>query len=116
MNTSIFFLPVPFPGTQLFEDCKEIGGLQENIQWEDYKQWMDPTVPLWVNPLIGKERMLDLYNLAIRTFYLSPSTLIRTALNIKSLTELKKYAKGLYSMLEVLKGSITSKSNQPSAD
>jgi hypothetical protein len=73
---------------------------------------MDPTVPLWVNPLIGKERMLELYNLAIRAFYLSPSTLIRTALNIKSLTELKKYAKGLYSMIEVLKESIASKSHR----
>jgi hypothetical protein len=74
---------------------------------------MDPTAPLWVNPLIGKERMLDLYNLAIRAFYLSPSTLIRTALNIKSPTELKKYAKGLYSMIEVLKESIAGKSRRP---
>ncbi len=113
MNTSIFFLPVPFPGTELYEQCKEIGGLRENIEWEDYKQWMDPTAPLWVNPLIGKERMLDLYNMAIRAFYLSPSTLIRTALNIKSPTELKKYAKGLYSMIEVLKESIAGKSRRP---
>lgn len=113
MDTSIFFLPVPFPGTELYDVCKEIGGLKEDIDWDDYRQWMDPTEPLWVNPLIGKERMVDLHRYAIRTFYLSPLTLIRMALNIRSFTELKKYLRGFYSMLEVLRDSLFKRSPQP---
>ena len=113
MDTSVFFLPVPFPGTELYKVCEEIGGLKENIDWEDYKQWIDPSDPLWVNPLVGKERMVKLFNYSIRTFYLSPGTLWRAARNIKSFTELKKYLKGFHSILEVLKGSFTRKPCQP---
>ena len=109
MDTSIFFLPVPFPGTRLHEQCTEIGGIRDNLDWEDYKEWMDPTNPLWVNPLIGKEKMIELYNYAVRTFYLSPATLMRAISNVRTPTEFVKYTKGAYSMLEVLTTSIKKK-------
>lgn len=112
LDTAIFFLPVPFPGTELYQVCKEVGGLKEDITWEDFKLWMDPTQPLWINPLIGKERMVEIYNLAVRDFYLSPSTLFRAARNIRNLTDVRKYATGLWSISDLLKNSLIGKRSE----
>ncbi|MDD5681185.1 MAG: radical SAM protein, partial [Candidatus Omnitrophica bacterium] len=72
LDIVVFYLPVPFPGTELYEMCKREGGLAENIAWEDYRQWMDQRNPLYINPKIGKEKMVELYQYAFRAFYLSP--------------------------------------------
>lgn len=103
LDTAVFFLPVPFFGTQLYEICKEEGGLVKDIQWEDFKQWMDQKNPLYINPLIGKNRMVELYNYAMKSFYLSPLFLFRSLLRIRSYNDFKKYLKGFFSLIEVFK-------------
>ena len=109
LDTAVFFLPVPFPGTELYDVCKEIGGVQDNITWEDYKQWMDPSNPLWINPLIGKERMIEIYNTAVREFYLSPKTILRAALHIRSFSDIRKYARGALSISGIVCQSLKRK-------
>ena len=105
LDTAVFFLPVPFPGTGLYDICKIDGGLVENISWEDYKQWMDPRNPLYINPRIGKERMVDLYDYAVRSFYTSPATVLRAITNIRSLSDIKKYMTGFRSIYGIIKRS-----------
>jgi len=77
LDTAVFFLPVPFPGTELYNLCKAEGGLVDNIKWEDYRQWMDQSEPLYINRKIGKEKMVELYNYAVRSFYTSAGTIMR---------------------------------------
>lgn len=108
LDTAVFFLPVPFPGTKLQEICKADGGLVENITWEDYKQWMDPRNPLYVNPRIGKERMVELYDYAVRSFYTSPSTIFRALTHIRSFKDFKKYLTGFRSILGIITRSFKS--------
>lgn len=105
LDTVVFFLPVPFPGTELYEICKKEGGLAENIKWHDYRQWMDQTNPLYINPKIGKERMVELYNYAVRSFYLSPATILRLIFHIRSPSDFKKYFIGFKSIFGLIKKS-----------
>lgn len=109
LDTAVFFLPVPFPGTDLYDVCKNEGGLIDNIQWEDFREWMDPTKPLYINPKIGKGKMIEIYNYAIRSFYLSPATLFRMLTHIRSLSDIKKYIFGFKAISGVLKRSIIGK-------
>lgn len=102
LDTAVFFLPVPFPGTELHELCKADGGMVENIQWEDYKQWMDPTNPLYINPRIGKERMVELYDYAVQSFYTSLATVLRAVTHIRSVGDFVKYFKGFRSIFGIL--------------
>jgi anaerobic magnesium-protoporphyrin IX monomethyl ester cyclase len=107
LDTAVFFLPVPFPGTELYDLCKADGGLAQNITWEQYRQWMDPVNPLYVNPKIGKERMVELYDYAVRSFYTSPATIFRALTKIHSPADMKKYLKGFRSIAGVLLRSLT---------
>lgn len=102
LDTAIFFLPVPFPGTELYEICKNEKGLVDNIQWEDYRQWMDQSRPLYINPKIGKEKMVELYNYAVRSFYLSPNTLFKSFLRIRSLSDFRRYFTGFKSISGII--------------
>ena len=103
LSIAVFFLPVPFYGTRLYEMCKEEGGLVDNIQWDDFKQWMDQENPLYINPLIGKERMVGLYNYAMKSFYLSPDYILRSVCSIRSFEDFKKYLTGFESLTELFK-------------
>lgn len=105
LDTVVFFLPVPFPGTELYEICKQDGGLVDGIQWGDYRQWMDQENPLYINPKIGKEKMVELYNYAVRSFYLSPATIVRMLFQIHSPADLRKYFVGFKSIAGIIKKS-----------
>lgn len=94
LETAAFFLPVPFPGTELFEMCREEGGLRPNIRWEDFREWTNMSNPLYINPRIGKQRMVEIYNYAMRSFYLSPGNLIRKGMSIRSLGDIRRYLNG----------------------
>ncbi|MEW5758323.1 MAG: radical SAM protein [Candidatus Omnitrophota bacterium] len=94
----VFFMPVPFPGTELYDLCKQDGGLIENIDWADYRQWMDQKNPLYINPKIGKEKMIALYQHAFRTFYLSPKYILKSFRKIRTLSDFKKYFRGFCSI------------------
>ncbi len=66
-ETALFYLPIPFPGTKLYEYSKETGGLREDANWKDYIG-VDFDNPVYVNPLLGKEKMTELYRLAMSQF------------------------------------------------
>ena len=85
-----FFLPIPYPGTDLEQMCREDGGLRENAPYEDY-EFFQPEHPVYVNPLIGKEGMLKLLKRAYRRFYTTPRILSRNLLQCKDWDMIKKY-------------------------
>jgi len=108
LDTAIFFLPIPFPGTELYEVCKTDGGLKPNIKWEDYNQWIHHDDPLYINPMIGKKRMVELYSYAVRSFYLSPGTILRIISNIRTAGDFRKYFTGFKSIAGIIKRSFVS--------
>lgn len=97
LDVAVFFIPVPFPGTQLYEDAQRLGGLKPDITWSDYLAWLDHNRPIYVNPLIGPEHV-DLYNYAFRRFYARPRYLLRQFTSIRSASDLARMLKGFQSV------------------
>jgi len=79
---SLFYLPVPYPGTDLYQSCLETGGIREFDSWSDFLS-IDFDDPIYVNPLIGKERMKYWYKKAFLDYYTSPRVWMS---NLKALT------------------------------
>jgi len=50
----MYYLPVPYPGTELAESAERYGGLRRDATWEDYIA-VDFERPVYVNPLVGAE-------------------------------------------------------------
>jgi len=91
-ETSIFYLPIPYPGTELIEQCRKDGGLREDARWEDYSA-VDFSHPIYINPLLGKEKMIKLYNLANKSYYTSPRVIFNNLRSIRSIEDIVKYWK-----------------------
>ena len=89
-HTALFYLPIPFPGTKLYEDCKASGGLRSDANWLEYIG-IDFDNPVYVNPLLGKEKMKRLYDLAWIKFYFSPKIWLVNLRSITSFAELNRY-------------------------
>ncbi len=85
-----FFLPTPFPGTDLEKICKRDGGLRKIISYSDYEM-ISPKNPVYINPLIGKENTLKLLKRAYIKFYTNPKVLYRNLKTIRDLDALRKY-------------------------
>jgi radical SAM superfamily enzyme YgiQ (UPF0313 family) len=68
---AMFYLPVPYPGSALYQACAEDGGLRKTGQWSDFLA-VDFRNPVYVNPLIGKEKMQEIYQRAFRLYYSHP--------------------------------------------
>lgn len=68
---ALFYLPVPYPSTELAEACEATGGLRKVDNWNEYLS-IDFKNPVYVNPLIGKERMKYWYKRAYMEYYSSP--------------------------------------------
>jgi radical SAM superfamily enzyme YgiQ (UPF0313 family) len=64
----MFYLPVPYPGSVLYQACAADGGLRRTDQWSDFLA-IDFENPVYVNPLIGKTRMREIYQSAFRSYY-----------------------------------------------
>lgn len=88
-HTALFFLPVPYPGTELLEQCRSDGGLRLDAVWDDYNS-TDFSRPIYVNPLLGKERQLKYYNIAHRSFYSSPRVILNNVLGIRSFEDMRR--------------------------
>lgn len=94
-----FFLPVPYPRTELAESCRMDGGLQTDLSYINYDMY-DQNNPVYVNPLIGAERSVKLLRSAYRRFYTSPKT---WKLNLEQLRDMDmalRYWRGLSLMVK----------------
>lgn len=89
-HSALFYLPVPFPKTKLYQLCREDGGLKENAKWGDFNAWNYDN-PVYVNPKIGKEEMQRLYNHAYKTYFRTPMVLWRNLKEIRNWDAIKKY-------------------------
>lgn len=95
---SLYWLPVPYPGTELWRTAQAMGGLREDAPWDDFGA-MDYKNLVYVNPLLGEDRaaaqakMLELHSRAYRVFYSAPRTMWRNVRTIRSLRHVHRYYK-----------------------
>lgn len=95
---ALFFLPVPYPATALIEICRNTGGLREDVKWEDYSA-VDFSRPVYINPLIGEEKMKKLLKSAFVSYYTHPKILWRNLAAIDCLDDIKRYWRGFRAWL-----------------
>lgn len=95
---AMFYLPVPYPKTELWDICKEKGILRDGADWKDFNAW-DFSNPVYINPLVGKEKMQSILNGAYLRYYSSPAVIWRNAKEVLLLRQdLKKFAYALKGM------------------
>ncbi len=100
-HQALFYLPIPYPKTLLYQLCEEEGGLRKDVKWEDYNAF-DFDNPVYVNKRIGKEKMIKLYNHAFRVYYLTPKVILRNLMQIDSKDAIKKYWMGIKTYLKFI--------------
>lgn len=92
-ETALFYLPVPYPGSELFKTCRETGGIREDYEWSDFLA-IDFDNPVYVNPKIGKERMKYWYRRAFLSYYSSPRVIWRNLTSLKTKTDWIRVMRG----------------------
>jgi radical SAM superfamily enzyme YgiQ (UPF0313 family) len=100
-HTSMFYLPVPYPGSELYKHCRETGGLRQSGTWSDFLA-IDYDNPVYVNPNFGIEGMRYYYKRAYMKYYSSPHVIWKNVKNIGSVQDVKRLlsgGRGLSSML-----------------
>jgi anaerobic magnesium-protoporphyrin IX monomethyl ester cyclase len=105
-DMSLFWLPVPYPGSELAETCKREGGLREDAKWEDYISF-DFENPVYVNPLIGAKGMRDFYRRAYREYYLNPGYILKMLAKLRTLDGMRRYFRGFMVILNAFVVKIT---------
>lgn len=83
-----FYTATPLPGTRFYKFAQENNLFDKNISFEH--AYYSPVIKTMC---LTKERILELHKLAIKRFYLRPMFILRTLVNIRSLTEIKNYFK-----------------------
>ena len=91
---STFYLPVPYPGSALFDSCKADGGLRSDTTWSDFLS-IDFTNPVYVNPHFGVEGMKYWYRRAFRQYYCSPRTWMANLREVQGVEDLRRGLRGL---------------------
>lgn len=93
-----FFLPVPYPRTELEHACRADGGLREDLEYINYDLW-DQDNPVYVNPLIGKERSVELLKEAYSRYYRNPKMWWRNFKMLRDIEMVKRYYAGVKLLL-----------------
>ncbi|MFZ5452532.1 MAG: B12-binding domain-containing radical SAM protein [Thermodesulfobacteriota bacterium] len=97
---ALFYLPVPYPGTKLYEYCKQTGLVREDAAWSEYLS-LDFDNPIYINPLIGKERMKYWYKRAFWEYYTSPGIWWKNLTAISGRHDFEIAYKGLHAWINL---------------
>lgn len=109
---SLFYLPVPYPATDLYESCKQTGGLRDWDNWGDFLS-IDFDNPIYVNPLIGKERMKYWYKRAYFEYYTSPGVWGSNAKALMWNGGVSRYLRGINALRALMMHKTENASRQP---
>ncbi len=90
-----FAVAIPHPGTQLYEEC------QRN-DWLVYDSWADfaSRNSLIETEELSREEVERARVQAYREFYFRPSFILKTALRVRSLQDIKRVLRSAYSIVD----------------
>ena len=93
-----FSIATPYPGTALYEEIKK--GKWGKLTTENFTEYQGWNVVFLPEGYKNKEEVLKMSRKAFKTFYLRPSYIIKTILNIRSLEDVKRYFKGFKALVK----------------
>ncbi|MFC1496326.1 hypothetical protein ACFL52_02815, partial [Candidatus Margulisiibacteriota bacterium] len=100
-------ITTPFPGTALFNWAKE-RKLILTYNWDDYNF----TKPVMRLENLDAEEIRELYTKMFRSFYFSPSYVIKKLFTIRSFEDIKTGLSGFYALLYFFKRPARKKRNE----
>lgn len=93
-----FSLATPFPGTELLNEAKALGLLNDKIDQANFN-YVNPSIDTLY---IKKDRLLDIEKTAYRQIALRPSYIVKHFRNIKSPLLLINYIKAAFHLFKIL--------------
>ena len=104
-HIAFFFLPVPFPKTKLYYDCKKDGGLRNDIKWSDYNI-TNFSNPVYINPLFSSKEFSGLVSRAYKSYYTSPKVILRNISQLSSITNMYNISKAFMALSKLIFGKV----------
>ncbi len=98
-----------YPGTELYDWAKKEGHLVPD-SWEDYLDENHEQVTVLDYPQLPKERIDELIDTGLREFYLRPKQMLRMALAMRGIGDLKRKFHGLKSFIDYMGGNARKRS------
>lgn len=92
-------IPMPYPGTRMYEQVKEAGQLDFN-SWEDFDMTHGPVVK--ING-ITKEEMKGILSRVYKEFYLRPRFIFQAIAHIRRPSDISRILRGFFSMLNLIR-------------
>lgn len=89
-----FSITTPYPGTKLWDDAQRYGEL--DLDYRKYHGWLPVFLP---HGYKDKEQILAMGKRAMREFYLRPQFIWQSLRKIRTVEDVKRYAKGLRFLL-----------------
>ncbi|MFH0970332.1 MAG: radical SAM protein [Candidatus Diapherotrites archaeon] len=96
-----FTITTPYPGTELWQTAEQFGTLDRNQNFTKWNEWQPVFIPTGYK---NGQELLDMHKEAFRRFYTRPSYMLRRALKVRSLDEVKRNLKGLRVVLAMTSG------------
>ncbi|MCB4790691.1 MAG: B12-binding domain-containing radical SAM protein [Elusimicrobia bacterium] len=100
LDTAAFFIAIPYPGTDFYNEAKTLGFLRADIKWNDYAIVSKQRPPMELPNLTSKE--LDRWKKqAYKDFYLRPRYLLKILSSVRSVSDVKNLILGLKIFLQI---------------
>jgi radical SAM superfamily enzyme YgiQ (UPF0313 family) len=93
LSAAVFHVTTPFPGTELHETAQERGELDSSIGWDNYSLFSSEASPYVPNGLT-RETIMAYQAKANKEFYMRLGFILRQALGIRSLSDVRRYVTG----------------------
>jgi radical SAM superfamily enzyme YgiQ (UPF0313 family) len=106
-HTAMFYLPVPYPGSELFRACRDTGGVRRVANWSDFIA-IDFDNPVYVNPQFGIEGMRYWYKRAYMEYYRSPAIWWENLRTIRTAEDVNRLVRGGRALGMMLTHNLTS--------
>jgi radical SAM superfamily enzyme YgiQ (UPF0313 family) len=92
-----FSFITPYPGTLLYDEIKK--GKWGKIISDNFSEYQGWNVIFLPEAYKSKREIIKMSNKAYRRFYLRPSYILKTILNIRSLEDIKRYFRGFKALI-----------------
>lgn len=100
-HTAMFYLPVPYPGSKLYETCKAEGGIRRAATWSDFIS-IDFDNPVYVNANFGADGMRQWYKRAYLDYYRSPRVWAANLRAIRNVQDVNRLLRGGHAVTSLI--------------
>jgi radical SAM superfamily enzyme YgiQ (UPF0313 family) len=101
LDSAVFFVAVPYPGTELYQQAKDRGYLRKDLVWEDFAVVGKGRSPMEL-PHLPSKRIRELQIEALRSYYLRPRYLLKKLSSLRTPSQLTSLMRGARLMVSLV--------------